>query len=448
MSVIELRQVSKSFTPHEGRPRSLQELVLNLFRGRGAQHREPYWALQNVSFSIDQGEAVGLIGANGSGKSTCLKLVTRIIEPTSGTVHVDGRVSALLELGTGFHPELTGRENVFLYGSVLGIRRREMAARFDDIVAFAELERFIDIPVKFYSSGMYVRLAFATAIHVSADILLIDEVLAVGDQSFQARCLERIHDLKRRGVTVFFVSHSLDAVRTVCDRALWLDDGVLQDDGPAEAVINRYLQHVYAVREEADMRARTNGAADSADDGSDGGAHKAPRSLPELGHEDVLGGSADRWGAGGAEIVDVCFLDGEGQERLLLSSGDPATIVVRYRADERLEEPMFGLAVHRSDGVHITGPNTVFAGLDIPYVEGEGEVRYHIPALPLLPGTYYLSVSICDHSGMCAYDYHNLAYRFRVQPGSVDERYGVVHIPAYWEHRPLPVLDPARERRP
>jgi len=429
MSIIELSHVSKSFVLHPDRARSFQELFLSLFgRARDRSRRHVYQALDDISFAIDQGEAVALVGANGSGKSTCLKLMSRIIEPTSGTVRVDGRVSALLELGTGFHPELSGRENVFLYGSVLGLRRAEMARRFDDIVGFSELERFIDIPVKFYSSGMYVRLAFATAINVSADVLLVDEVLAVGDQRFQGRCLEHIHGLKRRGVTILMVSHDLDSVRGLCDRAIWLDEGHLVSDGITDVVVSKYLQHVYE-QGEAEDRAEREDQHTQIPTGEHTGGDLQDES-------DVMGAYQRRWGTGEAEIVDARFLDADGHDRLLLTTGERCAIVVRYRAHERLDSPMFGLAIHRSDGLHITGPNTVFSDYDVPFIEGEGEIRYEVDALPLLPGTYYLTASICDHDGEHAYDYHSLMYRFRVQPGLVQERYGTVHIPGHWEHVP------------
>jgi len=429
MSVIALQHVAKSFSLHPDRARSFQELALNVFRRRqGKQTVEPFWALRDVTFAVEQGEAVGIVGANGSGKSTCLKLLTRIIEPTSGIVSVQGRVSALLELGTGFHPDLSGRENIYLYGSLLGLRRREMAERYEHIVSFAQLERFIDVPVKFYSSGMYVRLAFATAINVDADILLVDEVLSVGDQAFQSRCLDRIQELKRRGVTIIFVSHSLDAVRSLCDRAIWLDNGVLRADGDTEEVIGRYLGQVYAEREALDLR---EGETQAAGDG-----HSLERN--DLGEVGALDTNPRRWGSGEAEITSVRFLDAAGQERLLLTTGEPATIVIRYRARERITQPMFGLAIHKNDGTHITGPNSVFSGYDLAAIEGEGEMRYRMECLPLLEGTYYLSVSLCDHTGMHSYDFHSQEYRFRVQPGSNLERYGLVYIPAHWEHTPLP----------
>ncbi len=449
MSVIELSHVSKCFNLQHDRARSFQELALSAFRRRqNARRGEQFWALRDVSFSVDRGEAVGIVGSNGSGKSTCLKLMTRILEPTSGAVAVQGRISALLELGTGFHPELTGRENIFLYGSVLGLRRRDMAERFDRIVAFAELSRFIDIPVKFYSSGMYVRLAFATAINVDADVLLVDEVLSVGDQSFQSRCLERIHEMKRRGVTIVFVSHSLDAVRGLCDRAIWLDDGNLRADGVADEVVARYLRQVFEDREEADLAAReAEDAGEVAEDLATAGdghaaAAAAPAGAPSepalVDEGDGMSAHQRRWGTGEAEIVSVRFLDAAGQDRLLLTTGQPATIVIRYRATQRIERPMFGLAIHRSDGAHVTGPNSVFSGFDLPAIEGEGEMRYCIAQMPLLAGTYYLSVSLCDHSGVRSYDFRSMQFRFRVQPGDIEERYGLIYIPARWEHATLP----------
>lgn len=474
MSVIEMQRVSKRFRLEPDRPRSFQDLLVGLTRLRkGVRRSELFWALRDVSFSAKGGETLGIIGENGSGKSTCLKLLTRILEPTTGSVEVHGRVSALLELGAGFHPELTGRENLFLYGSVLGLKRRDLARRFDDVVAFAELERFIDIPVKFYSSGMYVRLAFAAAINVNPEVLLVDEVLAVGDLSFQNKCLDRIHELESLGVTIVFVSHSLDSVRNLCDRALWLDGGILREDGPTDLVIARYLQHVHekeeaeALAERAAERAaaqdslaratkvetlaqskepateetlaepsaaqvgepRASLASGSTDEPSSAKAASAPDS-----HEDPMARYRQRWGSREAEIVDVRFLDREGHERLILTTGEPMTVALRYKTRVRIEHPMFGLAMHRNDGLHINGPNNILASFDIPAIEGHGEVRYTVDVLPLLEGTYYLTVALYDTSGTHAYDHHALSYTFRVQNGNVAERYGAFYLPAHWAH--------------
>lgn len=439
MAIIRVKNVSKCFQLRTDRPRSFQELLVNALKPKVSlpeKSNETFWALRNVSFEVQPGEALGIVGANGSGKSTCLKLLTRILEPTTGTIEVNGRVSALLELGAGFHPDLTGRENIFLNGSVLGLSRREMVACLDDIVAFAELERFIDIPVKFYSSGMYVRLAFATAIHVKPDVLLVDEVLAVGDQSFQGKCLDYIYGLRARGVTIIFVSHSLDIVRNLCERALWLDEGELRANGPADVVVGRYLEHVYEKEEAAALAARAQKSANEPVGGCQG-LQDPPTPEEE---NDPMARYRSRWGTREAEITDVRFLDRDGRERLFLTTGEPMTIAIRYHAHKRIEHPMFGLAIHRNDGLHINGPNNILANFDIPFIEREGEVRYMVDVLPLLEGTYCLTVALYDTSGTHAYDHQALWYRFRVRQGTNFERYGVIYIPARWEHLPAPTI--------
>ena len=236
-TAIHFENVSKRFMLQHERPRSFQEVFVHRFRRAS---KSEFWALRNVSFEVKQGETVGLIGANGSGKSTVLKLTSRIIEPTSGRITVSGRLSALLELGAGFHPDLTGRENIYLNGSILGLSRRDMARKFDDIVAFADLGQFIDMPVRSYSSGMHMRLGFSVAIHVDPEILLVDEVLAVGDQAFQAKCFRKIEELQREGVTIVLVSHDLDEVNRLCDWVMWLANGELKALGPSVEVTARY----------------------------------------------------------------------------------------------------------------------------------------------------------------------------------------------------------------
>jgi lipopolysaccharide transport system ATP-binding protein len=395
--VIQFDDVSKRFTLHHERARSFQELALSLFRSNNSS-REDFWALRDVSFSVEQGETVGLIGPNGAGKSTVLKLISRIIEPTSGRIGVSGRVGALLELGAGFHPDLTGRENIYLNGSILGLSRAEIRRKLDAIVAFAELERFIDVPVKHYSSGMYVRLGFSVAVHTDPEILLVDEVLTVGDAAFQRKCLDRIDHLRQQGVTILLVSHSAETVRNVCSRALWLDDGRLVADGSVEAVVARYLAHSWAAAESS------------------------------------LGpgvGDDRRWGSGEVRIVRVRLLDGSGQEKQFFRVGEPFRVEMHYRAEKRVERPVFGLAIHRGDGTHITGPNTQFAGYETREIESEGVVQYTVPALPLLEGTYYVSVAAHNWEDTEMYDYHDRLYPFRVLP-SGGERYGVVTLKGEW----------------
>ncbi len=238
-AAIQFENVSKCFFLRHRRVYSFQETFVNLLRAN-RNRREPFWALRDVSFAVQQGETLGIIGTNGSGKSTVLKLISRIIEPTTGRITVSGRLSALLELGAGFHPDLTGRENIYLNGSILGLGRREMKRKFDDIVAFADLGQFIDMPVRSYSSGMHMRLGFAVAIHVDPEILLVDEVLAVGDEAFQAKCFRKIEELQQQGLTIVLVSHDLGEVKRLCNRAVWLADGELKALGPSEVVTAQY----------------------------------------------------------------------------------------------------------------------------------------------------------------------------------------------------------------
>lgn len=397
--MIRFEDVSKRFILRHQRARSFQETFLNLASPNGmGRETEEFWALQNVSFDIAAGETVGLVGPNGVGKSTVLKLIARIIEPTSGTIEVEGRVGALLELGAGFHDDLTGRENIYLNGSLLGMDASEVSRRLDDIVAFAEMERFIDVPVKHYSSGMYVRLGFSVAVHADPEILLIDEVLAVGDAAFQRKCHDRIDALRRKGVTLLFVSHSADAVRRLCDRAIWLDSGMLAADGASDSVVQRYIDQTWSTED---------------------------RRLP-------AGGDVFRWGSGRVRITHVQLLDKMGNERQSFESGEPLTIALQYQTSERVENPVFGLAIHRSDGLHITGPNTQFSGLDIPCIEGDGTVLYTLDAVPLLEGSYSLSVSATNDADTEMYDYHDRLYPFRVRAAEGRERYGLVALGGRW----------------
>ncbi len=397
---IRIEKVSKRFVLHHERPRSLQETVLNWLHHHPSGKKEVYWALRDVSFEVPAGESVGIIGPNGAGKSTLLKLVGRILRPTSGRIVANGRISALLELGAGFHPDLTGRENIFLNASVLGVSRRETVRRLDEIVDFAEIGEFIDVPVKHYSSGMQMRLGFAIATTVDPDILIVDEVLAVGDATFQRKCLDRIDHLRQEGVTVLFVSHDPNLVRSVCSHAVWLDHGRVMADGNAEVVAARYNDRSWQ------------------------------SAGPEPVSQDDEAGDR-RWGTGDVRIVNVRFLNGRGREKRLFRTGDPLVVEMQYHAEAQIERPVFGLAIHRSDGVHVTGPNTQFSGSVVPALDSDGVVRYKIDRLPLLEGRYALSVAARDWDDTTIYDYHDRLYSFRVR--AVDEKYGMIALNGEWE---------------
>ncbi|MEO0249485.1 MAG: ABC transporter ATP-binding protein [candidate division WOR-3 bacterium] len=404
-AAVRFDNVSKRFTLRHERRRSFQEAALAFLQGRD-NSREELWALKEVSFAVERGKTLGIIGPNGSGKSTILKLITRILEPTSGRIDVHGRVSALIELGAGFHPDLTARENIYLNGSLLGFSRKEMKAKFAQIVEFSELEKFIDVPIKHFSSGMHMRLGFSVAIHVDPDVLLIDEILAVGDQAFQNKCLGKIAALKSQGVTILFVTHDLEAVRNLCDRAIWLEDGVIQEMGTVDRVIDCYLNNVTAFTEE------------------------------RLGRQRRIGGNENRWGSGEVEITEVRFLDAEGRERRVFKTGEKMVVRLRYHAHTKVVQPVFGIAIYSSDGVHINGPNTKFSDYAVESVEGLGEIDYIVDMLPLLEGSYELSAVVYDHDCLHAYDHHHRMYSFIVQRGEVKERYGLIYMPCEWRLRP------------
>lgn len=386
---IVLRDVSKRFVLHHDRPRSFQELMLKILGRNHSVRKEEFWALRNLNLTVESGETLGIIGSNGAGKSTLLKLVTRILQPTSGEISVNGRLTALLELGAGFHPDLTGRENTFLNGSILGLTAREMQEKLADIIAFAELERFIDVPLRHYSSGMQVRLGFAVAIHLDPEILLIDEVLAVGDEAFQEKCLERIDDLRRRGKTILFVSHNLEAVKELCSRILWIEAGGAAADGPAVETVERYREHVW--REEARKLAQKGLQALP--------SSKAPRT-------EATGAEQTRWGTGEVEITAVRLLNSSGQPMQLLQSGESMTVQISYIVRERVPSLAFGIAVYRGDGLRCYGTNTEIEAIDLHELADEGTVYVDFPSMSLISGTYTLDIAIHDDRGH-AYDYYH-----------------------------------------
>jgi ABC-type polysaccharide/polyol phosphate transport system ATPase subunit len=403
--VIEFEKVHKFFTVHHDRPRSFKELAVSLVK-RGDGRREELQVLRGVSFAVGEGEVLGIIGENGAGKTTILNLIAGIIEPTSGKIGTRGRVSTLLELGTGFHPDLTGRENIYLNGAILGLGKKEMDQKFDKIIEFSELGRFIDMPLRHYSAGMYMRLGFSIAIYVEPEILLVDEVLAVGDESFQTKCLDKINEFKDQGVSIVFVSHALDSVRSLCDRAVWLDEGRIAAKGPVEKVVDSYMQKVVAGKEAG------------------------------LKMQHGVIGEGERWGTGEAEIIEVQFLDAQGKRRHVFETDERMVVRIKYLVHRRIEKPVFGVGIHRNDGLHVNGPNTKVSNYDIPYIEGEGEIVYTVENLSLLEGTYEFSAAIYDYDCVQPYDHHERAYSFMVKQSEMHDPFGVVHLPAHWEHRP------------
>jgi ABC-2 type transport system ATP-binding protein len=322
--------------------------------------------------------------------------MARILRPDSGKITVNGKVSALLELGAGFHPELSGRENVFLNGSILGLSQKELEAKFDDIVEFAGLGRFIEQPVKNYSSGMYVRLGFSVAINVDPDVLLVDEVLAVGDEGFQRKCNEKFAELREQGKTIVLVSHNLSAVHNLCDEVAWLEHGNVKSLGSARKIVDEYMGDVHVDRES---------------DGEHGGA---------------------RWGSGEGRITRVELIDDGGDVATRCRTGERVTLRFHYDLSEPIDKPVFGMAVHTLEGQHVTGPNTRDAETVPDRLEGTGHVDLVVDRLLLLPGTYDVTASLYDYSCLHPYDFRQKALRFDVEAGDPRESYGVVSLGGSW----------------
>jgi ABC-type polysaccharide/polyol phosphate transport system ATPase subunit len=395
---IRVRNVWKGFRLYHQRLMTLRERVARL-RLKGGNY-ESFWALRGVSVGVARGEMVGVIGRNGSGKTTLLRLLARLMEPDRGSVVVAGRVAALLELGAGFHPELTGIENIYLNGSLLGLSDRETRRRVASIVDFSELEEFIDTPVKHYSSGMYMRLGFAIAAHVDPEVLLVDEVLAVGDEPYQRKCLDKIAEFRQQGRTIVLVSHDLDAVRDHCERCVWLDAGLVTMDGDPHEVVGAYLQQFAGP-----------------------GVEVAPEQR------------GSRWGSGEVEIVSVEFVGVRGPADVF-RTGDAFVARIHYRAHREVANPVFGCGIFRRDGTHVTGPNTRFHGVTVGALGSSGVVEYRIERLPLLEGDYDFTAVVYDRTMTKPYDHQERMHTFRVARGGTREIYGVVTIDATWDHRP------------
>jgi lipopolysaccharide transport system ATP-binding protein len=400
---ISVHNVSKRYRLYKERPQSLKEAVVHRKRFR----YEELWALRDLSLDVQRGATYGLIGPNGSGKSTLLKLVAGVHQPTSGTINAKGRIGALLELGAGFHPDLTGRENVFLNGSIMGLSRKDIRRSLDDIVAFSGLEQFIDSPVKLYSSGMYVRLAFSVAVNLDPEVLIIDEVLTVGDEEFQRRCLEHIFKLRTTGVTIVLVSHSLPIIQSVCDTVAWLESGRLVSAGKPSLVIDDYVQSVN--RAEQEQLAKEDEQPPQA-------------TIP----------GEDRWGSGEVQITSIELQGSRGELVQAGTTGSPLTFRLHFRAREPLEDCAFGVGFYSADSTLVAESNTNFAGLPIQRVEGTGHIDFTIQKLPLIAGRYLMSPYAYDHHLLHCYDYRHLMVPLIVRAGRGSEKWGFVELGGTW----------------
>ncbi len=410
VDAIRVEHVSKLYrrTLPGDRLRTLKSALVGRSLTRGLKPEEAIAALEDVDFSVARGEAFGIIGGNGSGKSTLLKLVAGMLKPTSGRITVAGRVAALIELGAGFHPEISGRENVFINGAVLGLTRKQIERRYAEIVEFSGLGDFMEEPVKNYSSGMYVRLGFAVAVHTDPDVLLVDEVLAVGDEAFAHRCLRRIEEFLAEGKTLLLVSHSLDLVEGVCDRVLWVENGHQRLVGEPRRVIDAYRQEVAE---------------------KEGEEHRVAKEEREQAGEEVS--EELRWGSREAEITSIRMLAGN-EERYHFETGEDLVFEIRARADQPIEDFVFGVAVSTPRGFEVWGTNTDLEGYAAGRFEGEATVRLACPAMRFAPGEYVVDVAVHSKEG-APYDYQRRAISFTVKAPIGTGGVGVYFPEHRWE---------------
>jgi ABC-type polysaccharide/polyol phosphate transport system ATPase subunit len=407
---------------------------------------ETFPALRGVSFSVPKGCTYGVIGRNGSGKSTLLKCVAGITRPTEGTVTVDGRISALIELGAGFHPEISGRENIFINGIMLGLSKREVQRRFDEIVEFAEMQEFIDAPVKTYSSGMYMRLGFAVAVHVDPEVLLVDEVLAVGDQGFTLKCLDKFAEFRRRNRTILLVTHALDLVEKFCDQALWLDKGKTRAEGEPKRVVAAYIIDVERAENQELAKAegeRVAAAAKTAATPAAAAAATQPDDPVEAGEEprNMFNAAEGRWGTREIEITKVALVGPNGEAGHVFQRDEPMEVRMAVKAHQPVTDFVFGIGIFNADGVCCYGTNTNLEDLQPGSVSGEGEVVFAIDSLKMVEGTYRMDLAVHKLDGY-PYDYHRLLYSFRVKSRVRDV--GIYSPDHRWSFTPNIQFKPAK----
>jgi ABC-2 type transport system ATP-binding protein len=403
MNAIEIKSVSKKYRIYHDKSTTLKEHILFFKRTRYEEHQ----VINGISFNIEKGTTIGLIGQNGSGKSTLLKLLSGIIYPDEGTIETNGRVSSLLELGAGFHPDFSGRENIYNNASIFGLSRNEIDKRYNQIVEFSELQEFIDNPVRTYSSGMYMRLAFAVAINVDADILLIDEILAVGDTNFQKKCMDKIKELKREGKTIVIVTHDTGAVERICDKAAWLSDGHIEMLDKPRNVINSYLVYMGELDEKKLAQDNTNLQEDNKEIPAD------DRSGTSDDNTDAPKSSPNRWGNRQIEITDVKLLDKDNKEKHLFAHGEQMTIVMTYNIHKHTDNIVFGIGIFTKERVQCYGTNTYIDRFEIGKLNDSGTVEFVIPSLELVGGSYSLDVATHSEEGI-PYDYQTDRYFFNV----------------------------------
>ncbi|MDD3333885.1 MAG: ABC transporter ATP-binding protein [Eubacteriales bacterium] len=430
--VIQVCNVEKKFRVYYDKGYSLKDKLVQWGRNR-YQNR---YVLRGVSMDVQRGEAIGIIGENGCGKSTMLKMLTRIMYPDAGSIQIKGRISSLIELGAGFHPDLSGRENIYTNASIFGLTRKEINERMEDIVEFSELGEYLDNPIRTYSSGMYMRLAFSIAINVDADVLLIDEILAVGDANFQTKCFSRLRDIKATGTTIAIVSHDLGTIQTFCDKALWLSDGKAAAYGNAKSVVESYRQYMnekyiasLRAHEEAERTPAAKAKAATSEEEQSPSTQNASASEMESSITEI-DYNANRFGLGDVVITRVTFRQADGQIIHTLVEGEPTDIDISYAVHKSRYAYNFGMGFYTPENVCLYGVNTQLDGMEVKLTQDAGFVRFHMDHMPLLAGHYYFQCAVNDINGV-PLDYYRRYMDFDVS--SSRAAIGCIQVDHQWE---------------
>lgn len=405
---IVVRKVSKQFKIQINKKDTLFEQAIGFLHQHHDSDEEEFVALNDISFSVKRGESIGIIGENGSGKSTLLKIVAGVLKPDEGDIETHGKIASLLELGVGFQPELTGEDNVKLYGTIMGLSRQQISRGIDDIFEFAELEKFRYVKLKNYSSGMYARLAFATAASTDPDIFLIDEVLSVGDEAFQKKCFDKIDEIKRAGKAIVLVSHDLNTVKKNCKQSIFLEHGKIRFIGSTEKVIHDYHKYM----EEKDLKNFENGAGEYADSSMSKNAEK------------------DRWGTKEIEIIDIKTLDIHGNGKKIFENGEKIRFQINYRINRDFLDPTFGIGFFTNDGTYIFGTTTKIDGFEMNLSNKNGHIYLDVDNL-FLAGLYLVTVGVWSGDNWISpYDVHDKKYKFKIIFD--EDRDGIIQIPSKW----------------
>ncbi len=433
-NAIEVRKVKKKFKVYFDKGSSLKEKIL--FKNRNCY--EVRWVLNGISFDVKKGEAIGLIGHNGCGKSTTLKLLTRIMYPDEGSIHINGRVSSLIELGAGFHPDMSGRENIYTNASIFGLTRKEIDARMQNIVEFSELEEFLDNPVRTYSSGMYMRLAFSVAINVDADVLLIDEILAVGDVNFQAKCFNKLREIKANGTTIVIVSHSLGQIEQICDQTIWIQEGLIKAIGTPRTIHPEYLDYMGQKRQliqkkesinrlkaEKGVQLKTEAISEQSFESTNSWV----KAVAENTNSKVELQDNKRWGNGNARIVNVNTFNEYNKQQNIFRTGETILVKIEYKIFKEIQNAVFGIGIFRSDGLHCYGTNTYIDKLSVFDLTTDGVVEIKLKNVNLLPGIYMMDIAIQCDIGI-AVDYFREAHKIEMY--SLTDDIGVIRIDHKW----------------